>query len=268
MNYWTQSNKNIFVAAHRGWKKKYPENTMIAFRKAVELGVDQLETDIHMSKDGELVIMHDATVDRTTDAVGEVKNFTLAELKAMDAGSHLGEEFKGEKIPTLREFFEEFAPVEGMTFDIEFKVYPTEGQEDWSRQATDKIIAMIEEFELADRVVLNSWHPTVLEYIAEKWQGKYKIHAYYPYERMKGERKICPADYAYCACVLGPAKSGIIGSAEDYKFTIDSGMEAWTATACKTKEQVIDAIERGTTLITCNNPDEILQYLRELGYHK
>ena len=61
MNYWTQSPKNIYVAAHRGWCAAYPENTLLAFQKALELGVDQIETDIRITKDGELVLIHDAT---------------------------------------------------------------------------------------------------------------------------------------------------------------------------------------------------------------
>ena len=72
MNYWTQSKDNIFVAAHRGWSEIYPENTMIAFEKALEIGVDQLETDVHVTKDGHLVLIHDTTVDRTTNKTGKV----------------------------------------------------------------------------------------------------------------------------------------------------------------------------------------------------
>ena len=77
MNYWTQSKDNIFVAAHRGWSDMYPENTMIAFEKAIELGVDQLETDVRITKDGALVLIHDKTVDRTTDGTGFVRDYTL-----------------------------------------------------------------------------------------------------------------------------------------------------------------------------------------------
>jgi len=83
MNYWTQSEKNIYVAAHRGWSEKYPENTMTAFRKAIEIGVDQIETDIRITKDGELVCIHDETVDRTTNGSGRVCDFTLAELREL-----------------------------------------------------------------------------------------------------------------------------------------------------------------------------------------
>ena len=82
-NYWTQSNQNIFVAAHRGWSEAYPENSMIAFQKAVELGVDQIEMDIRVTKDGELVVFHDLTVDRVSNGTGKVADFTLAELKQL-----------------------------------------------------------------------------------------------------------------------------------------------------------------------------------------
>ena len=72
MNYWTQSEKNIFVAAHRGFCAKFPENTMLAFREAVKLGVDQIETDVRITKDNELVLIHDSTLDRTTNGTGKV----------------------------------------------------------------------------------------------------------------------------------------------------------------------------------------------------
>ena len=91
MNYWTNSKDNIFVAAHRGWLQLFPENTMEAFRAAAGLGVDQIETDIHMTKDGELVIIHDHKLDRTTNGTGFVKDYTLAELKQLDAGYLYGD---------------------------------------------------------------------------------------------------------------------------------------------------------------------------------
>ena len=98
MNYWKESRDHIYVAAHRGWSTAYPENTMEAFRAAAEIGVDQIETDVRVTKDGELVLIHDATVDRTTNGTGRVIDMTLAELKTLDAGIHKGEQFKGCKI--------------------------------------------------------------------------------------------------------------------------------------------------------------------------
>ena len=101
MNFWTQSPENIYVAAHRGWSSHYPENTLLAFEKALELGVDQLEFDLHMTKDGQLVLMHDHKLARTTGAEGLVCDYTLEELKKLDAGIWKGEQFRGTKIPTL-----------------------------------------------------------------------------------------------------------------------------------------------------------------------
>lgn len=137
MNYWTQNPKNIYVAAHRGWPDKYPENTMESFRAAEALGVDQIEFDVRVTKDNELVIIHDATVDRTTNGTGLVCEKTLAELKELDAGSHKCEEFKGCKIPTLIEFMEFIKSNKEVTLDVELKEYPTETVDVVSLDACD-----------------------------------------------------------------------------------------------------------------------------------
>ena len=99
----------IPVAAHRGNSRYFPENTMCAFRSAFELKPDMIETDLHMTKDGHLVIMHDHLVDRTTDGTGLIREKTLAEMRALDAGGWKGEEFRGEKAPTFEEFIDLFA---------------------------------------------------------------------------------------------------------------------------------------------------------------
>jgi glycerophosphoryl diester phosphodiesterase len=88
---------------HRGAAGTYPENTMVSFRRALELGCDGIEFDVHRSADGELVVIHDAMVNRTTNGTGLVMMKSLAELKSLDAGSWKGEQFRGERIPTLRE---------------------------------------------------------------------------------------------------------------------------------------------------------------------
>jgi len=96
---------NPIIIAHRGLDETYPENTIIAFKAALEKGM-AIEIDVRGTKDEELVVVHDDTVDRTTDGSGSVANMTLVELKALDAGSWWGEEFSGERIPTLMETFD------------------------------------------------------------------------------------------------------------------------------------------------------------------
>lgn len=92
--------------AHRGDLASAPENTVPAFESAVEKGAAMIELDVHLTKDGELVIMHDGTVNRTTDGRGKVADLTFAEIRALDAGSWFGPEFAGTRVPTLREVLE------------------------------------------------------------------------------------------------------------------------------------------------------------------
>ena len=91
------------IFAHRGSKGTHPENTLASFKEAVRVGSDGIELDVHLTKDGHLVVIHDETVDRTTNGTGEIRNLTLAEIKELDAGSWVNATFAGEKIPTLEE---------------------------------------------------------------------------------------------------------------------------------------------------------------------
>jgi glycerophosphoryl diester phosphodiesterase len=95
--------------AHRGASALAPENTMAAFDKALELGADALELDLQLSRDGELVVIHDDTLDRTTDGHGPVYERSLEELKRLDAGRWFGECFVGQRIPALAEVLDRFA---------------------------------------------------------------------------------------------------------------------------------------------------------------
>ncbi|MGT2910613.1 glycerophosphodiester phosphodiesterase [Streptococcus cameli] len=94
------------IVAHRGSRINRPENTLSAFEEAVRVHADGIELDVHLSQDGHVVVIHDETVNRTTDGKGKVKDKTLAQLKALDAGSWFAPEFAGEQIPTLLEVFE------------------------------------------------------------------------------------------------------------------------------------------------------------------
>tara|TARA_B100000959_G_scaffold287049_1_gene368881 strand:- start:14995 stop:15750 length:756 start_codon:yes stop_codon:yes gene_type:complete len=93
------------IIAHRGLDETYPENTISAFKAALEMGM-AIEIDVRGTSDDELIVLHDDTVDRTTDGEGRVAQMTLAEVKALDAGSWWNEKFAGERIPTLMETFD------------------------------------------------------------------------------------------------------------------------------------------------------------------
>lgn len=91
------------ICAHRGAMVTHPENTIVAFKEAIRLQAQMIEFDVRMTKDEQLVILHDETVDRTTNGKGKIEDLTLKQVKQLDAGSWRGVEFKKEKIPTFAE---------------------------------------------------------------------------------------------------------------------------------------------------------------------
>jgi glycerophosphoryl diester phosphodiesterase len=92
-----------YVIAHRGISGRYPENTLLAFQRAIEAGTDWIETDVQTSTDDVVFISHDGTADRCTNGHGLFKDMSIAQVKELDAGSYMGAQFAGERIPTLEE---------------------------------------------------------------------------------------------------------------------------------------------------------------------
>lgn len=267
MNYWTLSPKNIYVAAHRGWPAKYPENTMESFKAAEALGVDQLEFDVRVTRDNELVIIHDAAVDRTTNGTGLVRDLTLAELKALDAGTHKGEEFAGCKIPTLIEFMEWIKDNKTITLDVELKEYPIDGRDAIAYDVCDRVLKLIDDYGFTDRVVLNTWNGKLHEYIRGKNGDKYRQHMYFP-QHLLGDVTVDPYSYGYCCCMFQTEEGKCMAPKAEFDKMAARGVQPWAGAGVKTEELVLEAIEKGAYLITCNNPDEILHWLRKHGCHR
>ncbi len=156
----------VLVISHQGGDFLWPSNTLYAFENSVELGVDILEFDIHGSKDGELVVIHDDTVDRTTDGSGLVKEQTVSELKALNAGHNWSPERKGERfpyrdlnleIPLLTEVFDAF-PNEHMSIEIK-QLEPS---------ITQSLCDLIREYKLETQVLVGSFHPEALQDFRER----------------------------------------------------------------------------------------------------
>lgn len=117
--------RKIDNVAHRGASGYAPENTISAFDKAVEMKADYIEIDVQRSKDGELVVIHDTSVDRTTDGTGKVGALTFEQLRNLDAGSWKGEQFTGEKIPTFDEILERYHGKIGILIELKApELYP------------------------------------------------------------------------------------------------------------------------------------------------
>ena len=138
--------------AHRGFSGEYPENTMIAFEKAVEVGCEGIEFDVHFSKDGVLVICHDEWIDRTSDKKGWIKDMTYEELCQADFSNQFHDKVGFQKITTLREYCQ-FAKDLDIITNIEIKNsiidYPGIEQ---------AVYAMLKEFGMVDKVVISSFN--------------------------------------------------------------------------------------------------------------
>lgn len=260
-NYWTQSEKNIYVAAHRGWSERYTENTMVAFQKAAELNVDQIEVDIRTTLDGELVLFHDPTVDRISDGTGTVEEMTLAELQKLDLGIKKDISLAGTRIATFLEFLDFVKGLPDMTMNFEIKSFNRGGPLDAKHKALcDRILRLIADYGLEERSIINSFGSNVHEYIRSQYGPRYKHHVYFPVEYNR-DSTYDPYDYGYCCCVFDKKK-------ETFDMIRSRGVRPWAGASVKDAETVDWAIEMGVELITCNNPDVVLQLLRERGYHK
>jgi len=139
---------SFFTLGHRGVMGAEPENTLRSFRRAEREGLDGIELDLHLSKDGALVVMHDATVDRTTDGSGAIGDLTLDELRALDAG-------QGERIPVFEEVLAAVSPE--LPIQAEIK----------DAGAARVLAGVLRERELLDQVSVLSFHDDALREIHE-----------------------------------------------------------------------------------------------------
>jgi glycerophosphoryl diester phosphodiesterase len=154
----------VLVIGHRGFSAAAPENTQASFKKAMEVGADMIELDVHLSRDGQVVVIHDDTLNRTTNGKGRVANYTLNELKELNAGSWFGSQFFGEKIPTLKEVLE--LTRGQILLCIELKggdlgQYSLKDLADWSLQEVEKA-------GMLSQVLFASFDLSAIERIREK----------------------------------------------------------------------------------------------------
>ena len=241
----------MYVAAHRGDSYNYYENTMTAFKKAVEAGADMIETDVHLTCDGYLVLIHDDKVDRTTNGRGRVDEMTLAELKELNAGDTSAYE----EIPTLEELLV-FAQDKNITLNIEIKEYWSETNEERAIKCIEDTLALVEKYGLAERILINSFDGWVLEYVYKKYGKKYLLHGFYPYWEMS-HVSLNPDDYLYCACIFDNENKAL------YDYLIERNIEPWVGASITQKSKLDTCLKYGARLITTNNPSDIISKLKE-----
>ena len=228
------------VLGHRGASGYAPENTLEAFKLAMDMGADGFELDVHLSKDGELVVIHDETVDRTTDGTGFVGEMTLAELKALDASNHK-EAYKGAKIPTLAEVYDLIRDTNHIV-NVEIKTdnifYP---------RLEEKVLALEKEKGMEGRIVYSSFNHYTVK----------KIRQLAPDAQIGmlfGDVLVEPYDYCKSlgANLLHPSKANlnVPGFAEKAKEA-GLGMNVWTVNEVEYMEKCLAC---GAGIVT-NYPD-------------
>jgi glycerophosphoryl diester phosphodiesterase len=218
----------VQIIGHRGARGLEPENTMRSFRKALELGVDYIECDVHMTKDGHIILMHDHTVDRTTSGSGPVNSFTFDEIRKLDAG-------KGETIPTLQELLD--LTRGKVKLHIELK----------DETATKPTVHLVEKNGMGGEVFLTSGKTETLKRVRE-------LNASIPTEHIFGEP---PDDAIDRALSVGSKRischiSHLTGELVQKAHKSGLHVIAWPP---NTVEDARKAVECGVDLICTDRPD-------------
>ena len=251
----------ILLGSHRGDRKKFPENTMSAFRASVALGLDAIETDVRMTKDGHLVLIHDRDVARTTNGHGNVDEMTLEEIRALDAGFWKGPEHVGQRIPTVEEFLELVAPTNTI-INWELKEYPCQ-LGDRAYVCADKLVELIDRYGVAERSLMNSFSQKMLEYVSDKWPKKFQIHSYFDYIKFDVADKPIE-DFSDWIAIWRKDAEHVTGFRADYEFAARRGLP----TCILVPDEEVHyrkAIELGCTMFTSDDPTKAAAILREMG---
>jgi glycerophosphoryl diester phosphodiesterase len=243
--------KRIFAEGHRGYSARYPENTLISFRAAIDLGVDGFEFDVWLSREGEPVVLHDGNCYRTCGVDRHVRDMTLAEIKELDAGyaKKFGDTYLGQGItvPTLREVLElvqDRAP--GMALGVEIKEY--------TEETVDKTVSMLKEYGLFENARFYAFDLPTLRRLKEKHGGY--VMGYPDFQMARFEQ----GGYrVYDAIGLNMR---LVGS-ELFSFYQAKGLPMHLYCA-DTDDQVQDCIKKGASLITANDPVALLRALGKI----
>ncbi|MBE6610331.1 MAG: hypothetical protein E7634_06650 [Ruminococcaceae bacterium] len=273
--------KRVTLTAHRGWRAKYPENTMLGFREALKLDIDAIETDVHMTKDYHMVICHDINLKRTTDMTGDIYNMTLDDIKKADAGIKFGEEFRGEKIPTLEEFLELMNTRPEVRLLLELKDYP-EDIGDFAYASASNALSICKEYGVygRERLTVVTFSTSICSWLRARYsKDDFYLHGFYPKTRMKGYQNDEPYKYYdECDVTSGGEKDSrgmpikpesIVADKEIFTSVSLMGIRPWVHYAMNTDEEIYrKAFENGAIGFTCDHPDICGEILDKIGARK
>ena len=273
--------KQVTLAAHRGWRAKYPENTMRGFREALKLDIDAIEMDAHMTADYHIVVCHDATLERTTDKDGTICQMTLAEVREADAGIKFGEEFKGEKIPTMEEFLALMAENPNIRLLLELKDYP-EVLGDFAYASAELTLSLCKKYGIfgKDRLTVITFSTGICAWLRTRYTKEdFLIHGFYPKAKMKGYESDDPYKYYDEVCLFNNGEKDPQGFpitcdsivADKARFTEFAlmGIKPCVYYRLNTDEEIHrQAYENGALGFTSDDPDICGQILDKIGARK
>ncbi len=252
----------ILLGCHRGDRTNFPENTMEAFRAAIALGLDAIETDVRRTKDDHLVLIHDRDVLRTTDGQGNIDEMTLKEVKALDAGFWKGEAFRGAKIPTVEEFLEEVSKTDTFV-NWELKEWPMDHGEERPFKTVDLLVELIEKYDMVEKSIMNSFSERVLEYVADRHPGRFMIHSYPHYKNPKDFAAKPLTDFSDWFVIWNKDEDHPAGYKEDYEYAASHGISTCILVP-DTEEMYQKAIDLGCKMFTSDDPKTAVEILKKL----
>ncbi len=244
------NSERVLIEGHRGVRALVPENTIASFEAAIKMGVDLLETDVHMTRDNVSVLCHDSTVDRTTDGSGVIRSFTLEELKKLDAGARFGSgEFagKGLTIPTLEEFCEFMDGHRDIYLNMEIK--------DYGLDNIDNTMATLGKYELLGNCVFACFDCSVIHYLFERYGVKTQG---YVGRQMKKFVPGLTGTYSELYAVGLEMKHV---NPENVAMLREMGIKPW-CWCPDTAETVKYSIDCGVTEMCCNDPRPALEIIK------
>lgn len=273
--------EKVTLYGHRGWRAKYPENTMRGFREVMKIDVDGIEMDVHMTKDYHIVLCHDANLARTTDTKGLIYEMTLDEVRAADAGIRHGEEFKGEKVPTLEEFLELFSTRPDLRLLLELKDYPEE-LGDFAYASAELTLSLCRKYGVfgKDRLAVISFSSGLCAWLRARYTREdFAIHGFYPKSKMRGYQADDPYKYYDEVCLFNfgdktpegfPIKheSLVADKARFTEFAL-MGIKPCVHYGMNTDEEIYrKSFENGALGFTCDHPDICGEILDRIGARK
>ena len=256
----------VILAAHRGDRKNWPENTMPAFMSALAAKVDMIESDIHQTADGHLIIMHDRSALRTAGVDRFVTDMTLAEVRQLDAGSWFGESYAGTQVPTVAEFLEWVSKTD-LLVNWELKDYPAEVGEEIAFDCADRLIDMIRGYGMERRSMVNSFSNRVLEHVYNRYGREFPIHGQGIFRcRRTKDEALTDEKTLFNWCCLYPEEAGKnpVEFADNFMYCKNYGI--LPCVCIPDREDTYEkALELGCKMFTSNDIFEADRILRKLG---